>query len=114
MSTSESDKNAEREIDAMTDGQVAPTPTGTSNAAAVARAKEANLAAKKSPPAAQKPLKKDQKAEKFQKRAGEGLTRFLRRLRKLRRRVSEFCVGKEITKHADHILQSLWARKTEI
>ena len=56
MSTSESDKNAEREIDAMTDGQVAPTPTGTSNTAAAARAKEFNLAAKKSPPAAQKPL----------------------------------------------------------
>ena len=30
------------------------------------------------------------------------------------RRISEFCVAKEITKHADHIPQSLWARKTEI
>ena len=36
--------------------KVAPTGTGTKNVAALARAKEANLAAKKSPPAAQKPL----------------------------------------------------------
>ena len=28
--------------------------------------------------------------------------------------VSELCVAKEITKHADHIPQSLWARKIEI
>ena len=52
-----SDKNAEREIDAMTDGpvaQVAPAPTGTVNTDAAARAYQANLAAKKSPqPAAQ-------------------------------------------------------------